>query len=216
MAVREKFEDDLHLLKDKLVSLGKLAESSLIKAFEAFETQNYDLALEVLEGDEKANILEEEINDFAILLIAKQQPVAIDLRRIIACIKIAADVERIADYGVNIAKAAIRIGNKNQSIQVDELKKMHTLVLEMLKLSIKAYVEEDIQVAKDISLMDDEVDHLYGQSMKQLLKDSYEQFQQVTQISLVARHLERTGDHITNIAENIYYLVRGRHLDLNK
>lgn len=216
MIVREKFEDDLHVLRDKLVALGQLAEDSLIKAFEAFETQNNELALKVLEDDEKVNMLEEEINDFALLLIAKQQPVAIDLRRIIVCIKISADVERMADYGVNIAKAAIRIGKESNIIQIDELKKMHTIMLDMLRLSINAYAEEDIQIAKKIAFMDDEVDNLYGQSMKKLLQHSGDHFQQVSQLSFVARHIERAGDHATNIAENIYYLVRGRHLDLNK
>ncbi|WP_042345935.1 phosphate signaling complex protein PhoU [Bacillus massiliigorillae] len=216
MIVREKFEDELHELSDKLVMLAKLAEQALNKAFTAFETQDHELALRVLEEDEQANMLEEEINDFALLLIAKQQPVAIDLRRIIVGIKIAADIERMADYGVNIAKASIRLGKNHHIIALDDLKKMHQIMIEMLNQSINAYAEEDVHIAKKIAKMDDEVDHLYGQCMKVLLRESSENFQQISQLSFIARHIERSADHATNIAENIYYLVRGRHLDLNK
>lgn len=216
MIVREKFEDELNELSDKLVALATFAEQALNKAFTAFETQDNELALRVLEEDEQANMLEEEINDFALLLIAKQQPVAIDLRRIIVGIKIAADVERMADYGVNIAKASIRIGKDHPITAIDELKKMHQIMIEMLNQSIKAYADEDVQIAKKIAKMDDEVDYLYGQCMKVLLREYSDNFQQVSQLSFIARHIERSADHATNIAENIYYLVRGRHLDLNK
>lgn len=216
MIVRERFEDDLNELSNKLVALGNLAEQALDRAFTALETHDHELALRVLEEDEQANMLEEEINDFAMLLIAKQQPVAIDLRRIIVGIKIAADVERMADYGVNIAKASIRIGKEKPIISLDDLKKMHTIMIEMLHQSIQAYADEDTHIAKNIAKMDDEVDHLYGQVMKSLLRESSDNFQQVSQLSFIARHIERSADHATNIAENVYYLVRGRHLDLNK
>ncbi|MEH6941827.1 phosphate signaling complex protein PhoU [Bacillus sp. JJ722] len=216
MIVREKFEDELNELSDKLVALATFAEQALNKAFTAFETQDNELALRVLEEDEQANLLEEEINDFALLLIAKQQPVAIDLRRIIVGIKIAADVERMADYGVNIAKASIRLGKDHPNTGIDELKKMHQIMIEMLNQSIKAYADEDVQIAKKIAKMDDEVDYLYGQCMKALLREFGDNFQQVSQLAFIARHIERSADHATNIAENIYYLVRGRHLDLNK
>ncbi|MFS0780915.1 phosphate signaling complex protein PhoU [Bacillus sp. 1P06AnD] len=216
MGVREKFDYDLTILSQKLVQLGDLAEESLDQAFKAFESQDCELALRVLEGDEQVNMLEEEINDFALLLIAKQQPVAIDLRRIIVGIKIAADIERMADYAVNIAKATIRIGKQPHLHPITELKHMHAIMLEMLKLAIKAYEDEDTQAAKQIAAMDDQVDHLYGICMKNIISAEEVTFQQKSQLSFVARHIERSADHATNIAENIYYLVRGRHLDLNK
>lgn len=112
MPIREKFEVDLKELQRKLKELGTFTHDSLIRSLKALETKDINLALEVMEEDTKANILEEEINDFAIWLIAKQQPVSIDLRRIIGVIKIATDVERIADFSVNIAKSTIRIGKK--------------------------------------------------------------------------------------------------------
>ncbi|WP_374721662.1 phosphate signaling complex protein PhoU [Peribacillus tepidiphilus] len=215
MPVREKFDFELKELKQKLMDLGNLAAKSLKLSFEALEKQDIDLALKIIEDDTEADMLEEEINDFAILLIAKQQPVAIDLRRIIVAIKIASDIERMADFGVNIAKSAIRLGKESFITSLDRLKKMHELTLEMLELSLKAFNEEDVLLAKKIAEMDDEVDALYGEIIVNLLKHSNDNQQQVTQLSFVARYLERTADHATNVAESIYYLVRGRHFDLN-
>ncbi len=104
MIVRENFELQLKELQEKIVKLANLASSAISKSYAALENNNVEEALEVIDDDTIADLLEEEINDFAILLIAKQQPVAIDLRRIIAAIKIASDIERMADFGVNIAK----------------------------------------------------------------------------------------------------------------
>jgi phosphate transport system protein len=216
MVVRERFEQELEDLKGKIIELANLASASISRSFTALENQDLDMALEIIEDDTKADLLEEEINDYAILLIAKQQPVAIDLRRIIAAIKIASDIERMADFGVNIAKSAIRIGQQPIIYPLDHLKNMRDVTLEMIMLSIRAFEEEDIALARKIAEMDDEVDRLYGENFKSLFQLSPENFQQLTQLAFVARYLERTADHTTNIAESIYYLVKGRHFDLNE
>lgn len=216
MIVREKFEHELAELKGKLIELENLASESISRSFTALENQDLDMALEIIEADTKADMLEEEINDYAILLIAKQQPVAIDLRRIIAAIKIASDVERMADFGVNIAKSTIRIGQQPLVISLDHLRGMRDVTIEMIRLSIQAFEDEDIALAKKIADMDAEVDRLYAENFKSLIQLSHENLQQVTQLAFVARYLERTADHTTNIAESIYYLVKGRHFDLNE
>ncbi|WP_108670793.1 phosphate signaling complex protein PhoU [Peribacillus acanthi] len=216
MAVRERFENELKVLKGKLIELGNLATDSLSKAFQALENQDIDTALKIIDNDTAADMLELEINDFAILLIAKQQPVAIDLRRIIVAIKIASDIERMADFGVNIAKSAVRIGKEPFIFPLDNLKKMNEITIEMIRLSLEAFDQEDVQLAKKIAEMDDEVDALYGENIRNILKLTNENQQQVTQLSFVARYLERTADHATNVAESIYYLVRGKHFDLNE
>lgn len=216
--MREKFELDLNTLHTKLIEIGSLTEVALGKSIRALEKQDIDLAIEVLEQDVNVDQLEEEINDFAILLIAKQQPVAIDLRRIIVSIKIAADIERMADNAVNIAKSAIRIGNEPLIKPLEQIIKMHKLASEMLSLSLKAYHEEDVALARKIAEIDDEVDDLYGEAIKELLQiipENLEYMNQITQLSLVARFIERTADHATNIAENVLYLVKGRHYALN-
>jgi phosphate transport system protein len=218
MAIREKFDEDLKDLQKKLIEIGNLAVDALDKSLEALETQNVELALEIIEDDTKVNLLEEEINDTVILLIAKQQPVAIDLRRVIVAIKIANDIERIADFAVNIAKSTIRIGKDPLIKPIEHIKRMHDINKEMLKLSLEAYNEEDIAKAKNVAEMDDEVDALYGQIIQDLLllnQQNPDKIPQITQLLFVSRYLERAADHTTNIAENIFYLVKGKRYDLN-
>jgi phosphate transport system protein len=218
MTIRGKFDYDLKTLRQKLLEIGSLTEIALSQSIEALQTKNVDQALAIIERDSQIDVLEEEINDFAILLIAKQQPVAIDLRRIIVAIKIATDIERIADFAVNIAKANIRIGDQPFVMGLDRLVRMHQIALEMVSLGLKAYYEEDVALARKIAEMDDEVDHLYGQTMKDLLhmtQTNQEALSQMNQLSLIARYIERIADHATNLAEHVIYLVKGRHYDLN-
>ncbi|MEC2076559.1 phosphate signaling complex protein PhoU [Metabacillus fastidiosus] len=218
MIVRENFENELNLLRQKLIEISSLTEIALSKAINALEKQNIEEALHIIEEDTRIDNLEEEINDLAILLIAKQQPVAIDLRRIIVAIKIATDIERIADYAVNISKATIRIGKEPLMQPVHTIKKMHEIVLRMLSLVIQAYNEEDVVLAKEAADMDDEVDELYGQVIRELLKlmaDEQENFNQINQFLFVCRYIERAGDHITNVSESVLYLVKGKRYGLN-
>lgn len=218
MVVREKFHYDLDVLQTKVNELGQFAIRALQKSMVALENKDIDLSLDIIDSDTIADVLEEEINDFAILLIAKQQPVAIDLRRIIVAIKIVTDLERIADFAVNIAKSSIRIGNEPFIKSIDNLKQMHMITEKMLKLSLESFVEEDVKKAKQVAELDDEVDNLYGQTIMQLLgeQNGNTDLGQITQLSFVARYLERAADHTTNIAESIFYLVKGRHYDLNE
>ncbi|WP_180316807.1 phosphate signaling complex protein PhoU [Cytobacillus eiseniae] len=218
MSVREKFDGDLIELQNKLLEIGRFTEEALTKSIIALETQNVELALEIMDDDTHADLMYEEINDFAILLIAKQAPVAIDLRRIIVAIKIATDIERIADFAVNIAKATIRIGNEPLVKPIVHIKEMHKITLEMLKLSLEAFSDEDVEKARNVALMDDEVDDLYGQIIRDLLQINMQNTEftaQITQLSFVCRFLERAADHVTNISEHILYLVKGRQYDLN-
>ncbi|MFT8319273.1 MAG: phosphate signaling complex protein PhoU [Bacillus sp. (in: firmicutes)] len=216
MPVRENFELGLKELQLKLTEIGEFSIEALHRSLEALETKNIELALEIIDDDSKADMMYEEINDFAILLIAKQQPVAIDLRRIIVGIKIATDIERIADFAVNIAKATIRIGDQELVKPIVHVKKMLEITSHMLNLAIKAFNEEDAKLAKKIAEMDDEVDHLNGHTISELIEISRqkpEYMQQVSHLTFVCRYLERAADHTTNIAESVFYLVKGRHYD---
>ena len=111
--VREQFQGDLKALQQKVIELGELANAALLIAMEGLHTRDVEKALEVIDGDYRMDNLEEEINDLALMLITKRQPVASDLRRIFISIKTATDLERIADHAVNIAKATIRLGEKS-------------------------------------------------------------------------------------------------------
>ncbi|WP_246945886.1 phosphate signaling complex protein PhoU [Bacillus pinisoli] len=218
MTVRERFQYDLNKLTEMLLELGRLTEQAHESAMTALLDQDIDKALVVIENDNRIDKLEEEINDFAILLIAKQAPVAVDLRRIIVALKMATDIERMADHAVNIAKSTIRIGTDKLIKPLEDLPRMHSQSLEMLRESLRAYSEEDLLLAKKISELDDKVDELYGEITKELLSmmpKHPEAIAQITQLAFVARYIERTADHATNIAENIFYLVKGQHYDLN-
>jgi phosphate transport system protein len=218
VVAREKFNDELKDLQNRLLELGNFTIVALGRSLEALETGNVDLALKIIEDDSEADNMEEEINDVAIMLITKQQPVAIDLRRIIVAIKIANDIERIADFAVNIAKATIRIGNEPLVKPIVHIKRMHEISTEMLRLSLISFNEEDVMKARQVAEMDDEVDALYKQTIKDLLElnqKNQDFMPQIAQLSFVCRYLERSADHVTNIVEHVFYLVKGRRYDLN-
>ncbi|MGG0187081.1 phosphate signaling complex protein PhoU [Bacillus rhizoplanae] len=217
--VREQFQYDLQALQQKIIELGELAKQALEIAMEGLRTRDVEKALEVIDGDYRMDNLEEEINDFALMLITKQQPVASDLRRIFISIKTATDLERIADHAVNIAKSTIRLGEKEVSVSLQNLENMFGIAIDMLQKVIQAYREENLTYAKKIAEMDDEVDELYGKAIREFISsipDQPETIGQITQLSFIARYIERVADHSTNIAENVFYLVKGKHYLLNE
>lgn len=219
MSVREKFDTELNASQDQLIQMSTMAVKALGKSIDALLNHDIDAALEVIEDDIRINRLEEELNDRVILLIAKQSPVATDLRRLIVTIKVAADMERVGDYAVNIAKETIRLGKEEHLPQIAQIEKMHKLAAAMLMQVIDAFVQEDVAKAKDIAELDDKVDDLYGEVLVQLFRaggENPEKISQVTQLAFIGRYMERSADHATNIAEQLFYLVRGRHYDLNK
>lgn len=217
--VREQFQYDLQTLQQQVIELGNLAKHALKVAMEGLRAQNVEKALEVIDNDNRMDSLEEEINDFALMLITKQQPVAGDLRRIFISIKTATDLERIADHAVNIAKSTIRIGEKELSVSLQEVEKMFQVTIDMLELALKAYREENLTDAKKVAEMDDMVDEVYGKAIREFISfipENPETITQITQLSFIARYIERVADHITNIAENVFYVVKGRHYLLNE
>ncbi|WP_142827823.1 phosphate signaling complex protein PhoU [Planococcus soli] len=219
MSLREKFEFELNSAQEQLIDLSTMAVNALNKSMEALVNQDVDAALEVIEDDKDINQLEEFINDRVILLIAKQSPVATDLRRLIVTIKVASDMERVGDYAVNIAKETIRIGNQELLPQIAQIQQMQKLAVAMLRQVIDAFVEEDIVKAKEIAELDDQVDELYGDVIRKLMLaggGNPERLSQITQLAFISRYMERSADHATNIAEQLFYLVRGQHYDLNK
>ncbi|WP_077213158.1 phosphate signaling complex protein PhoU [Bacillus dakarensis] len=219
MTVRASFQEDLNKLKGLIVDFGKAAQEAVGNAIEALVKQDVDLALKIIENDIRLNLMEEEINDQAILMIAKQAPVAIDLRRVIVAIKISTDLERIGDLAVNIAKSVIRIGTNPFIKPIEEIPRIAVVANKMVADSLKAYNDEDIELAKQVAKVDDEIDEAYGRLIQELLvlmtqKPDY--ISQITQLSFICRHVERVGDHATNISESVLYLIKGKRYDLNE
>ncbi|MGM9922806.1 MAG: phosphate signaling complex protein PhoU [Bacillus sp. (in: firmicutes)] len=218
MVVRENFENNLLELQDKMSEMSGLAVLAIERSFKALKTQDIELALEVIDEDTAIDILETDINHYVVWLIAKEQPVARDLRRIIGALKISSEIERIADFAVNIAKATIRIGAADSLLGLTHLEQMKDLSVQMLQKAVKSFFEEDMLLAKEAGDLDDQVDSYSYETSKQLisyLREHPEETNQLVHLLFVNRHLERTADHITNIAESAAYLIKGKKYDLN-
>ncbi|MFC4410099.1 phosphate signaling complex protein PhoU [Chungangia koreensis] len=217
MNVRKNFDKNLQDLQSKMNEMNELSISAFEKAFTAFKTQDVELALKVIDEDSVIDNLDNEINQYAVWLIAKEQPFATDLRRIIASLKITSDIERIADFAVNIAKATVKIGKTESLINITQLEQMKEVSMKMLKMGVTSFIEEDMALAKEVGDLDDQVDNYYAETYKSItefLRTHPEDTTQLVQLLFINRFLERTADHITNIAESAAYLVKGQIYDL--
>ncbi len=218
MGARTQLDAQLVVLKEKLLEMVYHSKHAIDQSIIALQSQDLELARLIIEQDVEINRLEKEINEIAIRNIVKQQPVATDLRRIIVALKISSDIERIGDLAVNIAKSTLFIGDEPFSTSTEAIPEMAKVVQKMLSDSLTAYHEENIEIAYLIAKADDTVDRMYGESIQKLLYSMTEKpevIAQLTQLAFICRYLERVGDHITNIAENIIYLVKGERIDLN-
>lgn len=215
--MREQFQNELESLKAEVIKLANMSGVALSKAIESLFNQDLALAKQVLEDDKMIDKLEEEINEKSVLLIAKQQPVATDLRQIIMSLRVVTDVERMGDNAKNIAKATIHL-DKNVSAIPEGIKQMHEITMDMLKSSMHAFKYEDITIAGNLAATDDKVDLLYKHVVSELLGETAtnpDKIQYIMQVAFCARYLERFADHITNIGESILYLVKGKNYNLN-
>ena len=207
------FEQDLDELKQRLLWMASLAERSVHQAVQAVLDSNENLAHAVLEEENAINEMQIEIDERVQRLLALQQPMAMDLRFILAVSRINSDVERIGDQSVNIAQSALRILRHPQVKPYVDLPRMSELTEGMVRDSLNALVRGDQELARDVLLRDDQVDSLRDQMFRELLTYMMENSRVVFpafELILVAKNLERIGDHATNIAEDVIYIVAGR------
>jgi phosphate transport system protein len=219
MSTRSKFDSKLVDLKEKLLEMESLAESAVRDSLSALINHDIEKANTVIDGDDKIDALEHEIHDRALLLIARESPVAKDLRTLNVALKVSSEVERMADMAVNIAKATLHIGNEKHFKEILDIPKMMDLALEMVSMSVKAYVDEDVMLAQKCAEKDDEVDKMFGKLVHELISmvpENPNATNQIIQLSFVCRFIERIADHSTNIAENVIYLVTGKKFNLNE
>ncbi|WP_026569944.1 phosphate signaling complex protein PhoU [Sediminibacillus sp. JSM 1682029] len=219
MVAREQFQVELTALRSQIISLAHETEKMLEKSMEALYNQDIDLANEIIEYDKQLDEKELKINEDAILMIARQQPVATDLRRLIIALRISSDLERMGDNAKNIAKAAIHLGEHHGLTIHPALNDMKQTALKMVDLSVKAFEYEDITLARKLAELDDLVDNMYGEVVREMLEKTAtnpQKIQHIMQMAFSARYIERFADHTTNIGESILYLVKGETLDLNK
>ncbi|MGE3874245.1 MAG: phosphate signaling complex protein PhoU [Parvibaculaceae bacterium] len=207
------YDEDLTNLKTMLAQMGGLAEDHLAKAIDALSKRDTKLADVVIAHDEKIDALELQIEERAILTIAKRQPMARDLREIMVAIRIASDLERIGDLAKNIAKRTHAINEQLPRKLAAGLTRMGRLSLEQLKDVLDAYATTDDAKALDVWRNDGELDALYNSIFRELLTYMMEDPRMIgpcTHLLFGAKNFERIGDHATNIAENIHYLVSGQ------
>lgn len=206
------FEEKMSLLQDKLQQMGNLVEGAIAKSVEALKNQDLKLAQAVIDGDDQIDDLEMEIEEKILEVIATQQPMAKDLRRVATLFKMIGDLERMADYATSIAKITMRIANQPLIKPLVDIPRMAVISQKMVKQALDAYVREDVELARAVGKDDDEVDNLYSQIFRELLTIMMENPKTITQAThllFVGRWLERISDHATNIAEEVIFLVTG-------
>lgn len=210
----KSFDDELELLSDKLMEMGKIAQKQLRKTLDALIHHDTDLAELIIQKDDKVNQLQDEVDELIIKMLAMRQPMAIDLRNIISGLKISSELERIADYAANIANHSLSISGNGHEEIIDLIKNMASNGQIMLNDAMKALLERDIEKAKEVWQTDEKINEIYGKAIHEIRKlmrntDDKANIKYCTMLLFIARCCERVGDHITNIAEQIVYIVTG-------
>lgn len=215
--MRQSMEEGLKILVELLGRMGQEVDSMLQGAIFCLNTLDRQQAEQWVLHDEIVNNLEHQVNEACVRLIVTQQPVASDVRKIVSAMKISNDLERMADLAVDIAKVVKRIEGPLIKPLVD-VPRMANLASLMIHQGIKAYEEENLDLAGKLAELDDEIDALYKMVVKELMRLmslNIEMTNQGMQLSFVARYIERIADHATNIGEHVFYIVKGEHTDLN-
>ena len=209
------YDEDLAGFKTMLAQMGGLAEDQLAKAIDALERRDTLLADQVIAQDDKVDAIEVNVEEKAILTIARRQPVARALREIMVAIRISSDLERIGDLAKNVAKRVHAISDTLPRKLSSGLTRMGRLSLEQLKNVLDAYVSMSDEKALEVWRSDEELDALYNSIFRELLTYMMEDPRMIglcTHLLFGAKNFERIGDHATNIAENVYYLVHGKQI----
>lgn len=216
----KSYDRDLENLGRKIAEMGGLAEKMLAEAMEALSLLNIEVAQRVIATDARLDILQREIEEKAIMTIARRQPLAVDLRECIAAIRISGDIERIGDLAKNIAKRALKIASETRvSRATIGLKSMQEIAGMQLKDSLDAYAQRDIEKARIVWDNDAQLDALEDSVFRDLLTFMMEDPRNIsfcTHLLFCSKNLERIGDHTTNIAETIIYLVTGEPMPVER
>ena len=216
--MRQSLNEGQQGLNRLLNEMGKEVEKILLGCMQSLTSLDRVQAKFWIAEDQRVNDFERRVDDECVRLIATQQPVAKDLRKIVSAMKISTDLERMADLAIDIAKIVLRIEGPLFK-QLIDIPLMAEKALQMMRSGLEAYSNENIELAHDLAVQDDEVDHLYNQIVRQLLvlmSQKPEMIDQGMYLIFVGRYLERIADHATNIGENVIYITTAERQDLNK
>jgi phosphate transport system protein len=209
------FDEELTRLNNIISQMGGLAESQLISSIRSIVKRDSELAEKVILSDQRIDVLEQEVQDFVVRFLALRQPMADDLRHVVTALKLSNDLERIGDLAKNIAKRAQVLNQIPPIRPVSAIPNMAKLAQEIIKDVLDAYIEGDADKAHRVWERDQEVDDMYNSLFRELLTYMMEDPRNITastHLLFIAKNIERIGDHATNIAETIYYRIKGEDL----
>jgi phosphate transport system protein len=217
-SLRARYDRTYREIVDSILKMGSMTDEAIQNSLTCLQNRDLTLAQEVVEHDEDINTLRFEIEEACLALIATQQPTARDLRAVIAAMNIVVDLERMGDHASGIAKTVIRMGEQPLLKPLIDIPRMAKLALEMLRGSLKAFVDVDPESAKAIAPRDEEMDFLYRAIFDELvgiMANNPEGVERATYLLWTAHNLERIGDRVTNIAEQVVFMSTGDVEELN-
>ena len=218
MQTRGLLFEEMNQLRRELTLMAARVEEDLGKALAILRSGGEKLAEEIKENGKIVDALQLKIEDMALILIATQQPVARDLRELITVFKLTTNLERIGDYGVHLAKAAVKLAGRAPFRSVERIDRMAETGQEMLKTAFSAYLAQDAAAARKAAALDDKIDEEHKaltEEVLALIKEKPELVKAAARLLKLSGYMERLGDHITNICEGIIYMIEGRHEELN-
>ncbi len=215
---RSLFDQALNQVRDNLIRLANMVDTAITQSIEALKNRDVALAQQVIANDIAINRLRYEIEEFNVELIATQQPMASDLRTIIAAMHIAVELERMADHAEGIAQIVTRIAHEPLLKPLIDVPRMAQIAREMIHASLEAFIEKDIELARVTAARDEEIDQLHDQVVRELLTYMLQDptnIQRATYLLWVSHNLERIGDRATNISERVIFMATGEMQELN-
>lgn len=215
--IRQHYEDELAELNRAIMKMGLKVEEAITLSVEALENKDTDLAQRIINDDTVIDKMERDLCDQCALIIARQQPVAGDLRHLMSGIKIITDLERIGDHAVHIAKGTINMAGEEYIKPLLDIPRMATMSCSMLSRAVTAYVEQDVDIALGIAKEDNQIDNLHKQIVRELLTYMMQDPHKIEggmSLMYMSRFLERVGDHVKNICEWVVFDETGEHANL--
>ncbi|MGQ9586125.1 MAG: phosphate signaling complex protein PhoU [Anaerolineae bacterium] len=215
---RARLDSELKALEEDLLKMGRSVQQRVRLAVQALEDQDVEMAQRIVETDAEINQMQRDLEERCYVLIATQQPAAIDLRIILSVVGIAADLERMGDHAEGIAKLAVILSQQPLLKPLIDIPRMTEKACEMLEQELQAFIHRDVQAAESVAAADSEVDALYDQIFRELLvfmMNDPHTIRQATYLLWVAHNLERVADRATNIGERVIFLVTGQVEELN-
>lgn len=216
--MRNRFDRQLSTLNDELIEMGSMIEKSIETAIKALVNQDVDLARHAIEADEEIDRQERIIEELCLKLLLQQQPVAKDLRLISSALKMITDMERIGDHASDISEITIALADQPYIKKLEHIQQMAKETMIMLVGSIEAFVDKDLEKANEVIKRDDVVDDLFDKVKKELIQmihENADKGEQAADLLMVAKYMERIGDHATNISEWVIFSITGEHKSMN-